>query len=266
MTDIPAFETVLERARNGGTFVIPEGWTQGRAVFGGLAAGLLCDALQCAVPEGRPLRSMSVSFVAPPAATASHIGSEIFRSGKSVTQAEARLRQNAEVTTVMLASFGADRESLIQLPATSRPMLSAPGECRAFAYVPGMMPEFLQHFEMRWASAHFPFSGQGDGTLSGWVRFARAPSRLTLAHVLGLLDSWPPSVLSLYPRPAPGSSLCWSAEFAPLDPGIFAADGWWCYHASTDSAADGYALSQARLWAPDGSLFAHSRQTVAVFI
>ncbi len=48
------------------TLDVPDGWKQGRTVYGGLSAGL---SLQAALPHanGRPLRSAMISFVGPSA-------------------------------------------------------------------------------------------------------------------------------------------------------------------------------------------------------
>jgi acyl-CoA thioesterase len=44
---------------------VPTQWGQGRAVFGGMAAALAMAHLLPVIPETMPLRSVSVSFVAP---------------------------------------------------------------------------------------------------------------------------------------------------------------------------------------------------------
>ncbi len=43
---------------------------QGRAVFGGLAAALVYEAMRACVPEGRPVRSLAITFVGPMAVDA----------------------------------------------------------------------------------------------------------------------------------------------------------------------------------------------------
>lgn len=45
--------------------VCTTGWGQGRAVFGGMAAALAMAHLLPVIPQNMPLRSVSVSFVAP---------------------------------------------------------------------------------------------------------------------------------------------------------------------------------------------------------
>ncbi len=44
---------------------VPASWGQGRAGFGGLAAALVYEVMRAQVPEGRPLRSLAITFVGP---------------------------------------------------------------------------------------------------------------------------------------------------------------------------------------------------------
>ena len=44
---------------------LPDGWNQGRSVFGGLTAALLHALAASQVDSGRVLRSMSLQFVRP---------------------------------------------------------------------------------------------------------------------------------------------------------------------------------------------------------
>jgi hypothetical protein len=45
--------------------VVPASWDQGRTVYGGLSAGLLCDAVSQGVDPDRPLRYLKVGFLRP---------------------------------------------------------------------------------------------------------------------------------------------------------------------------------------------------------
>src|SRR5699024_7353150 len=76
-----------------GKYVIPAGWTQGRACFGGLIAAIMYRRLQALVPD-RPPRSLFVSFVGPVAAGDIELNAEVLRTGGSVTQAECRSEEH----------------------------------------------------------------------------------------------------------------------------------------------------------------------------
>lgn len=238
----------------------PEGWAQGRAGFGGLVAAMMFQALQARITD-RPVRAISVSFVGPVQAGPVALEVTVFREGRSVTQAQCRLEQQGQVLAVMLASFGKGRESAIRVAGPSAPTLAGPEQGQALPEVPGLTPEFVRHFDFRWCEGPYPYTGGEQGVIGGWVRF-REPQGHSPAHLLALVDAWPPAVIGMFRQPAPSSSLTWNMEFIgdtdlPSD--------WWQYRADTDYAAEGYAFTEARLWRDDGTLVAISRQTVAAF-
>lgn len=87
---------------------------------------------------------------------------------------------------------------------------------------------------------------------------------MTEAHILALVDAWPPALLPHLKRPAPGSTLTWTIEFIQPLAQLTTLD--WCqYHVEIEHARDGYGHAAAKLWGPDGQLIAISRQTVVVF-
>ncbi len=85
------FAKVMQQFRTGQTdtllIEVPEQWGQGRAVFGGMASALALAHLITELPANIPLRSVSVSFVAPLNAGAATVSRRILRQGKSVVQA-----------------------------------------------------------------------------------------------------------------------------------------------------------------------------------
>src|SRR5690349_12069681 len=76
-------------------------WAQGRAVFGGLVAGLMARALERLLPAERSLRSCVVDFVGPGAPGEATIEVNVLRAGRALTHAEARLIQNGELCAIM---------------------------------------------------------------------------------------------------------------------------------------------------------------------
>lgn len=245
------------------TLQVPAQWGQGRAVFGGMAAALAMAHLQQAIPQGLPLRSVSVSFVAPLNAGAATVSRRILRQGKSVVQASAEIIQDGQVALVLLASFGAPRSSGHQLSANSAPQW----QTEKVHTLPkqGPVPEFTTHFDYRIAHGQLPFSGSTLRELGGDIRMAGSESQqVGIVELLALVDAWPPVSLTLLNQPAPASSLTWTIEFMAHDLPFNTTD-WWRYLAEIDYGADGYHHIAAKLWQPDGKLAAISRQTVTVF-
>ena len=95
---------------------IPEGWLQGRTIYGGVVAGLMMQkALLSIADPTKRLLSTSVTFVGPVQQGAARITAEILRQGKSVTTVEVRLWQDDAVQSILIASFGTARSSEIHV-------------------------------------------------------------------------------------------------------------------------------------------------------
>lgn len=260
------FDQLLEAGRREGELVIPESWAQGRATFGGVVAGLVFDRMQRQVAQGRPMRSLQVSFVGPvvPGKPLT-VTAELLREGKSASQTLGRITQGDEVCLVATASFGAGRESEVEVEGRyPAPDFMRPGDSRPIPQIPGVTPAFTQHIEARWAVGDVPFSGCSDRQMGGWMRFTETPDTVSDAHLVALVDAWPPAVLPMLRKPAPASTLSWSLDILHPRPEIHPGD-WLMYLATVDQAEAGYGHTQAQIWSQSGELLAMSRQTVTVF-
>ncbi|MGN2430946.1 acyl-CoA thioesterase [Pseudomonas syringae] len=262
------FSELINAARdNPRSVTIPAEWSQGRACFGGLMAALTYEAMRAQVPEGRPVRSLAITFVGPAApGVPIAFEVEILRHGKAVSQVLGRAMQNGEVMTLIQGSFGAPRESMIAVTAASAPDLKPVEECPELPFVSGVMPDYLRFMDIRWALGGMPFSNTQSPAIGGYVRFRdeQHASPMSEARILALVDTWPPAVLPHLDKPAPGSSLTWTIEFVQPQPAFDTLQ--WCrYRAVIEHARDGYGHTAAALWGPKGELIAISRQTVTVF-
>lgn len=259
------FDELVRSVRTGDAVTLPASWSQGRATFGGLTAALVFERMAQRVDAGRAMRSMQVSFVGPvePEVPAS-IETEVLRQGRAVTQVQGRIVQNGEPRLVCLASFGGDRESAVQLEPLPAPEARPVDQCPSLDHIPGVTPDFVQHIEMRWAFGHFPFSGKGGREMGGWMQFRSSPNAFTDAHIVALVDAWPPALLPHFRKPVSASSLSWALDILHPRPVIEPGD-WLLYKASIDQAGAGYGHTQAGIWTAKGELVALSRQTVTVF-
>lgn len=244
---------------------IPASWGQGRATFGGLVAALAFRKMQGAVQSGRPLRALQVAFVGPVTVDEPLIFDvEVLREGRAASQVQGRIHQGGEVRLVALGSFGADRESVVQVTPHDAPDVPAPEDCRGLDYIPGVTPEFTQHIEMRWAFGNFPFSGKPDREMGGWMRFREPGESMSDAHLIALIDAWPSPLLQHLKQRTPASSMSWSLEIVHPRPDM-QADEPLLYRAIIDQAGAGYGHTHATIWNREGELIALSRQTVTVF-
>ena len=252
---------------NPGQVMIPESWANGRASFGGLVAAMVFEVMRLHVPADRPVRSLAITFVGPvEPEVPTCFEAQVLREGRAVSQVLGKALQNGQVCALVQGSFGSARSSQVSVQGELAPAIKAPQECPELGYYKGLTPELVQHLAMRWAVGSMPFSNNPSREMSGWVRLREGDESevLTEAHLLALVDAWPPAVLSHLSRPAMGSSLTWTIEFMQPAPSLHSLD--WCqYRALIEHAQDGYGHIAAALWAPSGELLAISRQTVVVF-
>lgn len=262
------FDQIIEAARAYPDSVqIPAGWGQGRAIFGGLMAALVFEAMRARLGHDRPVRSLAITFVAP-ASTDMPIRLEVdvLRHGTGVSTLLGRAVQQGQVVTLVQGSFGAARSSVVDVPALPAPTLPAlEDSAAALPHIPGVTPQFMKNLELRWAVGGLPFSDNDSRQMGGWVRLRDlADGPLTEAHLLALVDAWPPSVLPMLKQPAAGSTLTWTIEFVQPVPALTTHQ--WCrYCVETEYARDGYGHAAATLRSAEGTLLALSRQTVTVF-
>ncbi|MFZ1374859.1 thioesterase family protein [Nostocoides sp.] len=264
-------DVLFDAAAAGAAVEIPQGWGQGRAIFGGVVAGVL-QARSLAAYELDPatLRATTTSFVAPASPGPARVESILLRQGSSATQTETRLWQRDERTGeetirgVQLSAYGLPRASAVDLPA-ARPAQAPPDPDRLVALpcLPGFTPDFFAHVDLRVASGSVPFTGSPTGDLSGYMRFRDAPRRVDLPHFIALVDAWPPAVGQCLRVPAAMSTQTWTLELLAEPTGP--ADQHWLYEVVTDAAHDGYAHSHARVFTATGDPVAISRQSIAIF-
>ena len=253
--------------RHPAAVTVPRQWSQGRAGYGGLMAALLYEAMARQVPAHRPVRSLAITFVGPVEFDVPiSFEVELLREGKSVSTLLGKAVQNGQVMTVMQGSFGAARPSKVSLSTVPVADMASLEASTPIPFIEGTTPEYLRHLDMRWGIGGLPFSNTPSSAIGGWVRF-REPAHqevMTEAHVLALVDTWPPALLPHLDKPAPGSSLTWTIEFVQPVPRM-TTQAWCRYQAVIEHAADGYGHTAAALWTAEGELIALSRQTVTVF-
>lgn len=262
------FNQLLDAVReNPETLSIPPSWAQGRAVFGGLMAAMVYERMRLKLADDRPVRSLAISFVSPAAADVPiRFEVEVLREGKAVSTLLGRAIQNGQVVTLVQGNFGAGRPSVINVAAAPAvamtPLEQAAPE---LPYIKGVTPEFMRHVALRWTVGGLPFSGNPSRYMGGWVRLRDvAEEQVNEAHLLALVDAWPPSLMPFLKQPAAGSTLTWTIEFIQPTAKLSTLD--WCYYrVETEHARDGYGHAAAALWSAEGELLALSRQTVTVF-
>ncbi|MCL6415080.1 thioesterase family protein [Aestuariirhabdus sp. Z084] len=238
-------------------------WLQGRAAFGGLIAALGVEALLKSQEHPKPLRSIQVLFSHPVAEGTVQIRTQLLRQGKSVSSLRADISQQGQFCCSVTASFGASRNSAISVDAEPLPQLTPPESLQPFPFIAGVVPDFIQHFDMRWAKGNYPFTNCQQTTHGIWARF-REQGPASLSHLIAMADIPPPIPLSMLSQPANGSSLTWSLEF--LGDGFEAnMEDWWHVETRLQQCSQGYAQQAYKIWAPNGQPVALGTQVMTVF-
>lgn len=255
---------VKPSAKNQYTASIEEDWLQGRSAFGGLTGAIVTQAMRQQVESERRLRSLQVTFVGPAPLGSNQVDVTPLREGGSVTHMQAELSQNDEVSVTAVAAYGKSRESAYSVPPIARPQgLTGPDELKPMPFIPGVVPNFVQHFDFRWATGSGPFTGAKVPENKVWIRMD-SDREIDEVGIVAMADALPPPALSMPNKPCPGSSLSWYLELLPVQAKGKLSD-WWLVDYVCDAGADGYFNQNARIWAPDGQLVAISRQVAVIF-
>lgn len=239
---------------------VPEDWLQGRTLFGGLQAVVALAAMRTVAPEA-PLRSLQVTFLAPVPGGIVQARARILRSGKSATHVEARIVDGDNTLALMVAVFGLPRTSAVTL--RPRQPEVTPESPLDMPWLPGIAPNFTQHFKARWIRGGYPWSGveRPDNVIELAMR---DQGNATESHVIAMADFIPPIALSYLKTPVAAASLTWMLELLPEDVSALPLEGWRMDAAMT-AAHSGYINQSMTLWGPGGVPVALGRQTMVVF-
>ena len=239
---------------------VPDDWLQGRTLFGGLQAVVGLAAMRSLAPAA-PLRSLQVTFLAPVPGGPVRAHARILRSGKSATHVEARIIDGDNTLAVMVGVFGLARTSAV----TVRPRQPAvtPENPVELPWIPGVTPNFTQHFKARWVIGGPPWSGTGrpESVIEIAMRDA---GTVTEFHAVAMADFIPPIALSYLKAPVPAASLNWMLELLTEDVSALPLEGW-RIDAQMTAAHSGYINQSLILWGPGGIPVALGRQTMVMF-
>jgi acyl-CoA thioesterase len=246
------------------SFSITEDWLQGRTTFGGLVATLAVQAMHDVVGRVAPLRALQTNFIGPVGAGTVQVAVTTLRAGKNMRQVQATLSQGGELAAMLVAVFGAARESALPAMWPQRPGVATSAEAaQVLPFIAGVTPNFTQHLQMAWAEGPMPFSGGEGWNTRIHLRLKDEALDPELLTVL-LSDAPPTPALGQLKERKPASSVSWSLELrSPVRPAP--ADGWWRIDMDTKACAEGYANQAATLWTPDGQLASLGYQVVAVY-
>ena len=266
MSEVTPYSVLMSRieARDGQASVdVPEDWLQGRTLFGGLQAAIALAAMRTVAPA-YPLRSLQVTFLAPVPGGRVSATARVLRSGKNTTHVEGRIVDGGNTLALLVGVFGVGRDSAVMLrPRQRAAPAPRPGAAVELLRLPGIVPNFTQHFDARWLEGNLPFTG--DTHPEHVIELAmRDRGNATEAHVVAMADFIPPIALSFLKERVAAASLTWMLEILAEDVTTWPLAGW-RIDARMESAGAGYTSQSLVLWGPGGTAAALGRQTMVVF-
>lgn len=256
-------DEILSSIREERETLIPGSWAQGRTIFGGLTAAILCEATVKGTDPARYLRNFEIGFVRPlEALKPFEIQVETLANGKTVTIKSARIIQEGKVRATARADYVLPLESSVVIDTFTHPQLE---EKKGSVPLQGdHLPSFFQYFDNHVATEGIPFYGHEVPELGGWMKFKDAPKKITNSHLICMIDSWPPTASPYYKGFKPLSTLSWSVHFAnpnhELSPAVHLG-----YLAKVNFGENGLSSSHADVWGPGGKLLARSVQTNIIY-
>jgi acyl-CoA thioesterase len=225
-------------------------WWIVRGPNGGFVAAMLVRAMEAelAAPD-RQLRSLTVHYPAAPPEGEAEIAVSVERSGRSMSTVSARMSAGGRLLALALGAFSTEYESPLAYDEATMPAVAPPDP------MPEPNLDAPMPFAQRWRMA--PALGDhGRAVSGGWMAPAE-PRPLDAALVVALTDTWFPAPFAVTGKPfaAPTIDLTVHVRAALPRP---AAPVLGEFRSAV--SRDGFFEEDGRLWAPDGTLLAQSRQ------
>jgi acyl-CoA thioesterase len=237
---------------------VPAHWVVGRGPNGGFLAAVAARAAEAAA--GRPLRSLTLHFLAAPRLGPIEVAAALEREGRRYTAASLRILQDGKPVTLALATLGELPDEGIRWDAAGMPAARPVAESERIALERAGLPEFARNYDMRWALDGGPASGDKPPETGGWLRAAE-PRALDAPLVAAMTDAWLPVAFVVLGRVVAAPTLDLTIHIrASLPPAGMRPDDHVLGRFSSRLSVGGVWEEDGELWTPGGELVAQSRQ------
>jgi acyl-CoA thioesterase len=236
----------------------PEHWFVARGPNGGYLAALAARAAERAA--GRPLRSLSLHFVAAPAVGPLDVAVTVERAGRTYSAVSIRLEQDGAPMMLALATLGELPEEGATWDAAPMPDAKPLPETEPIPPDMASVPAFMRNYDLRWAL------GREDDApgWGGWLR-TREPRLLDAPLVAAMTDAWAPAAFAALDRFVAAPTLDLTIHIRrPLPPAGMAPEDYVLGRFTTRLSVAGVWEEDGELWSPSGELIAQSRQLALV--
>jgi acyl-CoA thioesterase len=254
-----ALEPVSEHAWRAWT---PEHWFVGRGPNGGFLAALAARAAEAAA--GRPLRSLSLHFLAAPAVGPLAVSVTLERVGRSYSTAAVRIEQDGAAMTLGLATLGPLPAEGAAWDAAAMPVARPLAETDRVPRDQAGIPAFMRNYDLRWAVGTNPGAATDVPETGGWIRTTE-PRALDAPLVAAMTDAWAPAAFVALGRFVAAPTLDLTIHIRrPLPPAGMAPEDYVLGRFSSRLSVAGVWEEDGELWTPHGELIAQSRQLALV--
>ncbi len=234
-----------------------ERWSSLVGIHGGYSAAIVVNAMTAAVDDpSRALRSFAAHFAAVPSPGPVEIEVSIERVGRSMTTTSARLLQEGRVLQVAHAVSSTSRPGL-SYDEYVRPRDAEPGETPRF--VPPGGVEHFKNADVRLDPDVVPFGGEKEAWVAAWLRPLDGDP-IDAAWLVAMCDVLPPAIFSRTTVPVKAATIEYVVHLATGEPSVPAGAHVYLSCRSPLSK-EGFAVEDATMWAPDGTVLAVARQT-----
>ncbi len=233
-----------------------EGWNIVDGPNGGYVAAIIARAMGCEIADPtRTLRSLTVHFLTRPYFETATISVRIERTGRSVSNVSATMRQGDRLLCTALAAFSVPLDSphswTMEFPVEA----DRPG-CDERPALPPAARNWKTDLQY---DAPF-FSGRGTARVAGWIR-TLDPRPLDAIALVAISDALPPAPFPRINAPMMVPTIDLTVHIrADLPHPTMAANESVFAEFVTNHIADGFNDEDGFMWAPDGTLLAQSRQ------
>lgn len=238
---------------------IDGGWFIDRGPNGGYVAAVLVQGLVAEVADpARPLRSLTVHYMAPAVEGPVQLTVRTERAGRMVQFLSARLQQGERLIATAQAAFAAPNAANAAFADPTFPGYPPPHAVAAHdqaEFVP--MRGRYEYRHVMGAPWDQPSQTAETG---GWVRL-REPRPYDATLVTAMTDAWYPAIFTRVARPMGVPTVDLTVHIRSVEAlQRMRPDDFLAVRFRTTVAAEGFLEENGELWAPDGTLVAHSRQ------
>jgi acyl-CoA thioesterase len=241
---------------------LSERWSSLVGIHGGYTAAVAARAIAEAIDDpDRPLRTLSAQFLRSPRPGPAEVEVEIERRGRSMVFASARVSQDDRTLVLVRTNSAGVEPGQVYDDHRARPRPAAPPEGAPRFGPPTAGVRHFDETEVVLDPDVVAFSGQGQAWIAAWLRPLDDAS-IDAAWLVTACDVLPPASFSRTSGPTRAATLDYTIHVVAADPAAHVSSGEHVYlDCRSPLAADGLAVEDGVLWAPDGTVLAVSRQT-----